>query len=397
MKAAKETALLRKRSIRRAHRTRRATTTSATRVAVPTTDDAGATAVAPPTTIADDCSVDVSSALSAWLNALPAGSVVQPPAGACYLVDRGVTLRTPDGLTIDGGKYENKTTLKTFSGAGAGRATFSVVGGADVTLENLTVVGANVGGYHAALAFEAGIAFDGTSGATVDDVHVWHVYGDCLTLDPLRSGHGTNGIVSPVTDAVVTNFWGAACGRQGIAPVSVDGATFSNLTIRTTGFESLDFEADTRGEGARNVVVDGCTLVKPVNISSGGHATGPITVENCAVTGASGDAVIVKNTSGSPDNGPIVFSGDSFRCGASVYVSCFELHGASSFIVANSKVQLGFRGDGVHEGVYHAGGDSHVAFADDVVGGYGHPGTTQPSSTTLISGGAWLSRLKPRT
>jgi len=103
----------------------------------------------------------------------------------------------------------------------------------------------------------------------------------------------------------------------------------------------------------------------------------------------SGDAVIVRNTSGKPFAGPIVLDDDVLRCGASDYVSCFQLRGASDLTVKNSNVTIGFPSDTIHESAYTANHGSHVTFADDVVRGFGRTGFSAADSTATVAGGSW--------
>jgi len=178
-------------------------------------------------------------------------------------------------------------------------------------------------------------------------------------------------------------------GRQGITVASVDGATFSDVTVTGVAFNAFDFEADQRNEGAKNVLIDGCTF-SGLNISTAGPATGPITVQNCIMPKTNhGDAVRIENMSGKPLAGPIVLANDVLRCGASVYVSCLQLGGASDLTISNTAVTIGFRGDSIHESAYTVSNRSHVAFVNDTITGFGRQGTTRAGSTATVTGGTW--------
>jgi len=307
---------------------------------------------------------------------------------------KSVILRDCSGVTFTGGTWDDPNTSPGVAyggGVGLGRPAFLIIGGTNISLENLSVVGVNKGGYHQNLAFNGGIETEGTSGLTVSNVKVAHVFGDCLTLAPLRSRTRDNGIVAPVRDLTVDGFNGSVCGRQGITLASVDGATLSNVTIGATAFDPFDAEADQAGgEGAKNVTVDQCSFSGLIAITAGGGATGPITFSHCTMnTTSSGDVVMVYNTSGTPDAGAITFSNDSLRCGASDYVSCFQLEGATDLNVQNSTVILGHPHDAVHESVYSIDQDTHITFSDDIVKGFGLVGSSHPNSTATVTGGTW--------
>ena len=354
-----------------------------------------AVAVTAPAGIAADCSTDTSRALGTWLNGLAAGSVWTPPASACYRIDKGVQLRFVAALTIDGGTFEDLNTTappQTGHGTNLGRPAFDALGGAQITLENLRIVGAHTGwGYRAALAFQAGIDLQGTVGATITNVSISRTFGDGINLEPLRGGsdYRSGHIANPVENLRVAHVTIKQAGRQGITPASVNGATFSDVSVTGVGFNAWDFESDQRDEGAKNVLVDHC-IFSGINITMAGAAVGPITFSNCTMPKTNlGDAVRIRNTSGKPFSGPIVFANDVFRCAASVYVSCFQLGAGSDVTVQDSTVTIGFHRDTIHEAAYSVGNGSHVTFADDVVHGFGHVGTTQAGGTTTVSGGTW--------
>jgi hypothetical protein len=309
-----------------------------------------------------------------------------------------VDLNDCTGVTFNGGTWNDPNTSsgKAYGGGvGRGRPAFKLVGGTNITLENLSVAGVNKGGYQESLAFNGGIETEGTAGLTLTNVKVAHVFGDCLTLAPLRSGTGTNFIVAPVRGLTVTGFSGTACGRQGIALASVDGASLTNVSIGNTGFDPFDAEADqaTR-EGAKNVTVSQCSFTGLVAITAAGGSTGPITFSHCTMSGtSSGDVLLVSNTSPhqQADAGAITFSDDTLRCGASIYVSCFQLGGATNVVVQDTTLTVGFAGDATHESVYSMDGNSHIVFSDDVVRGYGQVGTARVGSSVTVTGGTWTA------
>ena len=109
--------------------------------------------VAPPKTLAADCSEDVSKPFRKWLRSLPTGQTVVVPTGACYLVDKGVRLHSPKNLTIYGGTFMDKSNTPSASAHSKGSPIFTVFGGSGLTLEAMRIVGVNPGGYHPNLAF----------------------------------------------------------------------------------------------------------------------------------------------------------------------------------------------------------------------------------------------------
>jgi hypothetical protein len=355
----------------------------------------------PPPTIPDDCSVDVSRTLGPWLRDLPSNSTVEPPPGACYQVDEGLSLNFPVGLTINGGTYEDDSATPGNSGGGGtprGSPVFNVLGGSAVTFNALTIDGANsLGGYTAKMAFAGGIELQGTIGATISDVDITDTFGDGITLDPLRNGsdHKGSGIVNASENVTIAGVSITQPGRMGISFVSVNGASVSDVAVSNVGLDTFDVEADQGNEGTENLTINGCTASSAgagdffANGGAGsGKSTGNITVSNCTETQPqAGTAVMVDRPTGTNLRGPIVFDDDTFACGASTSVTCVITDGAT-VTIENST--LDFPGTLPAENVYDATMGSILSFIDDDVTGYGSLGTydsTTPPPT--ISGGTW--------
>lgn len=361
--------------------------------------DAGVLGVSPPPTIADDCSVNVTAALQAWLSALAPGTFVRPPVGACYDVSSGIAVKLPQGLTIDGGTFKNTTTQDNFTGHWPGRPTFNVIGGTGVTFEDMTIEGANPGGYHPALAFEAGIELQGTAHAVIRNVAIDHVYGDGITLAPLRGGwdHMSSLILAAVTDLTVDTVDITGSGRQGMGIASVNGANIDNVAFRNVGIDTFDFEADETKEGARNVTINGCTSDTWnggsffANGGPGqGLATSNIVVENCQMLHPQGgDAVLVDNVEGvGGARGPFTFANDTLWCGASAYVGCFQLNEAV-VSVTDSLVQFPTYNQ-YDEKLFEEGSIGSLSLVGDSVQGWSNPmGQRRATSTISVSGGSW--------
>lgn len=353
--------------------------------------------MSPPPTIASDCSVDVSHPMQHWLRSLAAGTTVSVPAGACYLVDEGLTLTGAQGLTISGGTWKDATSPAPGASPTQMSAVFWLVGGSGITLENLTIAGANPGGYVPAGAFAAGIRSDGVVGLTVGNVTVDDVYGDGVELAPLRgSGDTSNVIVNPSENVSLSNLSIDGAGRQGITLASVDGATIDSVRLGRVGLNVFDVEADQWGEGALHVTINGCTdsggdgglFFANAGLSDGAAYTGDITVENCTMLAPdAGDAVLVQAPQLVPHpRGPITFVNDALRCGASVYVACVM---ATDARVSINGSTLSVPGGTVHESIYRATEESALTFGGDTVNGYGQAGSADATSSVSISGGVW--------
>lgn len=351
--------------------------------------------VEPPESIPSNCSEDVSSALRSWFASLPPDRTVRVRSGACYLVNEGIKLKYPKGLTIYGGTFRNDSVVQDPKAAPAGQPVFTVLGGSRVVFESMRVAGKNPGGYHAPLAFASGIELDGTSRATIRSVTITRTFGDGITLLPLRGGadHQSGTIVAPSSGITIRDVTIKNPGRQGVTFDSVSGAQVTDVIVTNPGFDTFDFEADQRNEGASDVTIDGCEasggLVFFANDGAGGgRATSGITVAHCTMTKPEGGSAVLVNRPGDGKRlrGPIHFVDDLLWCGASTNMACVQLSGAD---VTVSDSVLRFPAGAVHEPVYHVAAGSEVQFAGDSVQGFGRKGHVSAGSTVEVSGGTW--------
>ena len=363
-------------------------------------DGAGGVGPAPagsieaPPYIVSDCSVDVSVALQTWLQSLPAGTIWYSPVGSCYLINKGIDLSFPKGITIDGGIFVEK-----WLGYMA-RHGFKVVGGTNMTFENMTINGPNVNViWDPQRAFQSGIELQGTGESNITNVRITDVFGDGITLAPLRgeADHNSGVIIRPVTNLTIDKVWIDGAGRQGISPVSVLNATITDTTMHHVRMNTFDFEADQGNEGAENVTINGCTLddvSSLANINENATFTGPITIENCDMaTLDGGTAVYVRSSKESNENGQVTFEADTIKCQDRSPVACFQLKNAENVVFSDSSVTF-VAGDKelATEAVFDAIDKTHAVFDNDVVTGYGTHGTVQKHSTVTINGGTWIRR-----
>ena len=257
--------------------------------------------MAPPASIPSDCSRDVSTHLQHWFNSLPAGTTVEVPESSCYLVDEGLRIANVEDLTVSGGTWRDASTPVPGADPSAMSSVFWLVGGAGITLENLSVAGANPGGYAYSGAFAAGIRSDGVIGLSVSNVTVSNVYGDGVELTPLRGADDLSGtIVNPTKNASIANVEINVAGRQGITLASVSNASISSVQLNHVGLNAFDLEADQSDEGVLNVTINGCRVGGDIGglfFANGGSGAGSrtknVTVEDCIMAAPlAGDAYL---------------------------------------------------------------------------------------------------------
>ena len=354
-------------------------------------------AVEPPSSIPANCSADVTSELQTWFDSLPKGSVVFSAPDSCYLINEGLNFMHPNwGLTIDGG---------TFVMQGWGRISrigLNVFGGKDVTFENLAIIGPALHHvYDKRVAFQAGIELQGTVNAVIDNVKIFDVRGDGITLLPERylviDGNlgGGGGIIRPVENLTVNNVTVNGAGRMGVSFSGVAGANLTKILVKNVHFDDFDFEADNGDEGASNVTINGCSVggqgfLFVANKGNGfGQYTYDNTIENCTMTNRQdGMAVLVEDPPGSKDpRGPFYFLNDNLWCGNSSEVECVIMERADvSFTNCNFKFKWT-----PPEPVYWIEEDSHITFTNVTAKNFSRLGAVGGGSTVTIQGGTWES------
>jgi hypothetical protein len=199
-----------------------------------------------PATIDASGRTDVTTALTAFLQRLPAGAVVSFPDDARYRIEGTVVLTNARGVTIDG---HGATFFATTDGSGAAparggqraswprlRAQWRIRGGSGITLRDMSIKGANPKGgatadaYVPALEGQAGIAIQRASQVTVDGVHISDTYGDGVWV--------TGGS----TDVTVRGSTIERIGRQGVAVVNGQRVVVEGNHLRGISRSVFDLE-----------------------------------------------------------------------------------------------------------------------------------------------------------
>jgi len=214
-----------------------------------------------PAGIAADCSVDVTGPLVQFIAAVPDGSANQPNVvrfarNACYHVDLPFVVRQHRNLVIEG----NDATIRRFrehlltTQFPAGYAHVEIDDVANVTLENLHVVGLNTQSDHPSAydpngfgsaygttnAFESAYHFESLDGLTVTNVTSDATFGDGITL-------GSEHAPSLAANVRLSNISIDRNGRQGVAVGAADHVLMDGIHIwhsNATGFD-LEPNGDT--------------------------------------------------------------------------------------------------------------------------------------------------------
>lgn len=200
-----------------------------------------------PSSISSSCSArDSTSALSNFLDTVPANSTVILPAHGCFIINETLLLRSTTGLTING----NGSTLEQTVSPETPAPLLELWDDSDLTIENLTIRG-HYTGTNGGEGFEGdyGIQFEADSGVTLTHDTVSNVQGDFLYLSPPYDVTSSDELSTDIsiTHSVFTN-----AGYHGLTVESVgcptlapcNGLTVSYDIFNGIGTDAMDFEYD---------------------------------------------------------------------------------------------------------------------------------------------------------
>jgi hypothetical protein len=338
-----------------------------------------------PSTIASDCSKDVTAALNSWAAAQPDGTVLQLASGGCYQVDGSFTLTNRNQITLDG----NGATMQAMTGGSSVRPLVAVVGGAGDTVENVTLIGANPKPkYSSSHEWQPGIKLGGTTGATVTNVTIQDVYGDFVLVT-------SNGKL-PSSHITIENSHFDTAGRQGIAIVDADTVDVNNVSLGNTASDTFDLESNTASQATSNVTIENTTSfgTGKVWFSAGGNGVGQggnVTVNNNTMTTTQAGDVINIWSPSNTTKGPFMFSNDTLYAGASKSVAALQLTRTSNLTLANSTIYFANYGKSskfTHETAEYLYKSVNIATQDDTFVGPGKMmdshGSTSSSSGDVV-------------
>ena len=204
-----------------------------------------------PSSIADNCSSDVTSALNSWIEHLPSGAVVDLPANACYAVSNTsttLTLNKVNGLTINGDGATLRQSV--YEGGQCGnnlvQPVLTLTSDTNISVNDLTIdAPGNCGGAYneGDYGILLGQATPGNTNITFNGVTVENTDGDGLAIYPqLGTCCGINTNVT-FENGAFTNI-----GYHTITPEGVNGLTISSNRFTNDG-NFMDMEVDNNGDG----------------------------------------------------------------------------------------------------------------------------------------------------
>lgn len=206
-----------------------------------------------PASIPHDCSQTVDSQVNSFIQSVPNGSTIEFQPGGCYGQDGEILVTDRSNLTIDG----NGSTFKDLTTGTGSRSNWDVQSGSNITLENMTIIGANANAgtgsscYTTSLEWQYGINFEGTQTGIANHVTIEDTYGDFIEaqFDQRYSIYSA----PPARNITVENSTFNANGRMGVGLTDVQGFTMQNSTMTNICMDAIDVELDVDQEYGQNI------------------------------------------------------------------------------------------------------------------------------------------------
>jgi hypothetical protein len=236
-----------------------------------------------PSTIPDDCSVDVTGPTLRWIATVPDHSILEFDPAGCYRIDGTLELRGRTGLDLDG----NGATFKAVATGDAWRAQWRVIDSSDVAFRDMKIRGVNPSGgtFAADRQWQHAIDLRGAAGVEIAGVSASDLYGDCVYV-----GQGLSAAKRWTRDVHVHHSSCLRNGRMGVAVTAGRRVLVESSTFGQIGRTAFDVEPNGPGFGAEDITFRGN---EATGVLPGGFFTaigdGPVdsvTVSSNRLTGA---------------------------------------------------------------------------------------------------------------
>jgi hypothetical protein len=299
-----------------------------------------------PSTIAADCTADVTKVLNAWMASVADGSTLRFAAGACYRVDGTLTLQDRHDLTLDGNGASFAASRVPPTSPKITRQMWSVVGGSGITIRNMEARGTNpTGAFDVRREWFPLIQIAGTSKVLIERVRGSHAWGDFVSIGPdvrrVTNSDGTGGVLG--TDITIRDSSASKIGRHGVTCNGCEDVLIDRNVFSDVAYQIVDIEVEADTWHARNVAFTNNTIGGRVNLSvlanAGiGRDVTNITVSGNVMTGSPvtcAPPIQVDATTAAKSN--FVITNNRFK----TLGNAFWLHGVSSVTVENNAVTFG--------------------------------------------------------
>jgi hypothetical protein len=213
-----------------------------------------------PSSIAADCSVDVTSPLLSWIASVPDYSTLSFGTNACYRIEGTLDFSGRHGLDFEG----NGSTFRSINAPTDTRAIWRAWQSTGLIFRNMTITGSypNGGTFTSTLQHAHGIDLRGT-GAEIADVAVSNVGGDCVYFG-LGSDNSTRSTGS------LHNSTCTGTSRNAVSVTAGSNVLVQYVTTSSIGYDVFDVEPNTgtANWGADNITFDSNTIDAPYALSA---------------------------------------------------------------------------------------------------------------------------------
>ncbi|MGZ4275045.1 MAG: Ig-like domain-containing protein [Solirubrobacteraceae bacterium] len=205
-----------------------------------------------PSSIAGDCSVNVTSALRSWIGSVPDGSTLSFGTSACYRIEGTLQISSRSGLDFEG----NGSTFESFNAPTDSRPIWQAWQSTGLIFRNMNVVGsyASGGTFNSSLQHSHGFDLRGT-GAEIAGVAIKNVGGDCVYF-----GLGSDGVTR--STGSVHNSSCSGTSRNGVSVTAGTNILVQYVSTNAIGYDVFDVEPNTTtgNWGAQGVTFDSNTI-----------------------------------------------------------------------------------------------------------------------------------------
>jgi hypothetical protein len=214
------------------------------------------TGVPVPSSIASDCSVDVTSQMLSWIASVPNNSTLSFGAGKCYRIEGVLELRGRSGLVFEG----NGATFRSLNPPEDQRPLWRVIASKGFVFKNMILKGsyANGGTYSGSVEHAHGFDLRGTQ-AEVTNTTITDVGGDCVYF----------GLGYDSSTRSSGSYHDSSCartGRNGASVTAGNDIRVERVTTERIGFIGFDIEPnigpgnESTGWGTARITVTGNTI-----------------------------------------------------------------------------------------------------------------------------------------
>jgi hypothetical protein len=218
-----------------------------------------------PSSIASNCSSDVTVALNNWLPTVPNNSTILFAKDGCYRVEGTLRVFDRRGLVFNGnGARIVQMTTPAASPKTTAHMWF-VQGGSNITFRNFTLQGSNpTPNFDVNREWHGLFALTGVQTASITNVKATNAWGDFVILAPDTRNPAAH--VTP-TNISITYSTIDTIGRNGVSLTGCENVTIDQNTFTNIGYQVFDIEVEASNWYARSIAITKNTIGGKISLS----------------------------------------------------------------------------------------------------------------------------------